>query len=170
MKNFPIVNPEDNKEYWISRAIAAVVCIFAKDIKGNPYILAVQRGSGTPDPEFVGAYCVPCGYLDYDETVVQAAQREVREETGLNFLISDFKLMSINDNPKDDKRQNVTFRYVINSLVPIEDLRKLLSDKNSEKNEVSDIKFVKIEDISSYRWAFNHDKLIKNTYDNINIR
>ena len=170
MKNFPIINPKDNKEYWISRAIAVVVCIFAKDILGNTYVLAVQRGSETPDPEFVGAYCAPCGYLDYDETIVQAAQREVREETGLDLLVSDFKLVSINDNPKDDKRQNITFRYVVNSLVPVQDLKKLLTDKNSEKNEVSDIRFIMVDEMNFYKWAFNHKELIKDIYDSINIR
>lgn len=170
MKNFPVINPKDNKEYWISRAIAVVVGIFAKDIHGNSYILAVQRGSGTPDPEFVGAYCMPCGYLDYDETIVQAAQREVREETGLDFLISEFKLVSINDNPEGDKRQNVTFRYVVNSLVSVENLKKLLTDKNSEKDEVSDIKFIMVNGMDFYKWAFNHEELIKELYGSINIR
>lgn len=171
MKNFPIVNPEDNKEYWISRAIAVVVFVFAKDADGRYYILSVERGTGTPDPEFVGAQCVPCGYLDFDETIVQAAQRELMEETGLNFPTSDFKLVSINDNPSDDKRQNITFRYIVNSLVPMEDLLKLITPCNSEKDEVAAINFIGLDYISNFKWAFNHNKLIKDIYnDNINIR
>ena len=80
MKNFPVVDKNTEREYWISRSIAVVVFLFAKDIFGETYILAEQRGSGTPDPEYIGKYCVPCGYLDYDETIVQAAQRELMEE------------------------------------------------------------------------------------------
>ena len=160
MKNYCIV---DNlgREHWISRSIAVVVFLFAKDIYGKEYILAEKRGKGTPDSEYIGKYCVPCGYLDYDETIVQAAQRELMEETGLNFPITDFKLLNINDLPKSDKRQNVTFRYIINSNVPIEDLSKLFTTKNSEKDEVESIKFIKLKDIDNYEWAFNHQELIK---------
>jgi len=160
MKNYCIIDNE-GREHWISRSIAVVIFVVAKDIRNNKYVLAVQRGKGTPDPEYVGKYCVPCGYLDFDETIAQAAQRELMEETGLNFPISDFKLININDNPSDDKRQNITFRYMVKSNVPIEDLTKLLTDKNSEEDEVSDIRFIALENISLCRWAFNHDTLIK---------
>ena len=116
MKNFPVIDKETGREYWISRSIAVVVAVFAKDkISNDDFVLVVQRGTGTPDPEYIGAFCMPCGYLDFDETCVQAAQRELVEETGLMFPISDFKLVSINDVPESDKRQNVTFRYVVKS-------------------------------------------------------
>ena len=160
MKNYCIIDNE-GREHWISRSIAVVVFLFAKDIYGDLYILAEQRGKGTPDPEYVGKYCVPCGYLDYDETIVQAAQRELMEETGLNLPTSDFKLLNFNDIPESDKRQNVTFRYIVNSNVPIEDLSKLFTTKNSEKNEVESIKFIKLNKIDNYEWAFNHQELIK---------
>ena len=161
MKNFPVIDKNTEREYWISRSIAVVVFVFAKDVFGEAYILAEQRGKGTPDPEYVGKYCVPCGYLDFDETCAQAAQRELIEETGLNFPVKDFKLVSINDIPESDKRQNITFRYVINSNVPVEDLRKLFTTKNSEKDEVESIKFIKLSNINNYEWAFNHQELIK---------
>ena len=161
MKNFPVIDEATGQEHWISRSIAAVVCIIAEDIRGEKYVLAVQRGSGTPDPEYVGTYCMPCGYLDYDETIAQAAQREVKEETGLTFLVSDFKLVSIDDNPYEDKRQNVTFRYLVKTNVPTEDLELLFTTKNSEENEVSDIRFIKLSNIELYKWAFNHETLIK---------
>jgi 8-oxo-dGTP pyrophosphatase MutT (NUDIX family) len=160
MKNYCIIDNE-GREHWISRSIAVVVFVFAKDIYGDTYILAEQRGKGTPDPEYVGKYCVPCGYLDYDETIVQAAQRELMEETGLNFPISDFKLLNFNDIPESDKRQNVTFRYIVNSNVHVEDLCKLFTTKNSEKDEVESIKFILLNYINNYEWAFNHQKLIK---------
>ena len=160
MRNFCITDGWGN-EHWISRSIAAVVFFFAKDIKGERYILAVERGENTPDLEYRGTYCAPCGYLDYDETIVQAAARELWEETGLTVPISDFKLWKINDNPKDDKRQNITFRYIVNSLVPVEDLEKLLTTKNSEDREVSGIRFNRLVNIDKYKWAFNHENIIK---------
>ena len=161
MKNFPVIDKATGREHWISRSIAAVVCIIAKDKSGDEYVLAVQRGKGTPDPEYVGKYCMPCGYLDYDETVAQAAQREVKEETGLTFPVSDFKLVTINDNPFDDKRQNVTFRYLVKSDVLVNELELMFTTKNSEKDEVSGIRFIKLSNIELYEWAFNHETLIK---------
>ena len=159
MKNFPVIY--GGKEYWISRAIAVVVKIVANDVYGNKYILAVQRGKGTPDPEFVGAWCMPCGYLDFDETIKEAARRETFEETGLKFAIEDFTLVNINDEPDSDKRQNVTFRFIVNSPIPIEGLNQILTNRYSEKDEVSNIKFILISELDNYKWAFNHKKLIK---------
>lgn len=156
MKNFPITDKISGREYWISRSIAVVVAVFAKDS-----VVVIQRGTGTPDPEYVGRYCLPCGYLDFDETCTQAAQRELMEETGLNLPLSDFKLVSVNDNPTSDKRQNVTFRYIIKTPLSEEELELMFTTKNSEKDEVSSIRLVKIENIDLYKWAFNHSTLIK---------
>ena len=68
-------------------------------------------------------------------------------------------LFYINDNPNDDKRQNVTFRYRCTIKENIEDIN--LTSKNSEEEEVSSIKWIPIDDIDNYKWAFNHDKIIK---------
>lgn len=160
MKNYCITDAT-GREHWISRSIAAVAAIVAKDKYGDEYILAVQRGNGTPDPEYVGKYCMPCGYLDYDETIAQAAQREVKEETGLTFPVTDFKLVTINDNPSSDKRQNVTFRYLVKSDILVNELELMFTTKNSEKDEVSGIRFIKLSNIELYEWAFNHETLIK---------
>lgn len=160
MKNYCITDAT-GREHWVSRSIAAVVCIIAKDKSGDEYVLAVQRGKGTPDPEYVGKYCMPCGYLDYDETIAQAAQREVKEETGLTFPVTDFKLVTINDNPSSDKRQNVTFRYLVKSDILVNELELMFTTKNSEKDEVSGIRFIKLSNIELYEWAFNHETLIK---------
>lgn len=156
MKNFPIIDKETGREYWISRSIAVVVAVFTKNS-----VLVVQRGTGTPDPEFVGKYCMPCGYLDFDETCVQAAQRELKEETGLTFPTCDFVLVNINDNPNSDKRQNITFRYVVKTQLSEKELELMFTTKNSEKDEVSSIRLINMKDIDMYEWAFNHSTLVK---------
>lgn len=167
MKNFPVIDKETGREYWISRSIAVVVGVFAKDKSGNDCVLVVQRGKGTPDPEYVGSYCMPCGYLDFDETCIQAAQRELIEETGLDFPTIDFKLVSINDDPESDKRQNITFRYIINTSLSVEELDLMTTNKNSEKDEVDSIRFIQMKNLEMYEYAFNHQNLIKNLYEKI---
>lgn len=166
MRNFPIIDKETGREYWISRSVAVVIAVFANSQFSNSnFVLVVQRGKGTPDPEYIGKYCMPCGYLDFDETCAQAAQRELMEEAGLNFPLSDFKLVSINDNPKGDKRQNLTFRYVVHTSLSIEELELMTTTKNSEKDEISSIRFIDINNIDIYEWAFNHESLIKELWE-----
>ena len=159
MKNHPLINPKTGKEEWISRAMAVLAIVLGKDKDGNTYVLAQKRGEGTPDPEFVGCWCLPCGYLDYNENLHQAIAREVLEETGVNVHPDNFELFYINDNPFSDKRQNVTFRFRTKLEGYIDDWE--LSNKNSETNEVSDIKWININEINNFDWAFNHNKIIK---------
>ena len=159
MKNHPIKNPETGKIEWVARNIAALTLITGYDKSGRLNVLANIRGPETPDPEFRGCWCLPCGYLDYDETIAEGAAREVFEETGLKINPKQLELFFINDNPKDDKRQNVTFRYKYTFPSYIENA--ILTSKNSEKGEVNCIKWILFDEIDNYKWAFNHDRIIK---------
>ena len=85
MNNFSIEH--EGKIYWISRSMAVVCFVFAY-IDGRWCVLANQRGEGTPD--FQGYWNAPCGYLDYNETLEQAAIREVYEETGVKLTEAKF--------------------------------------------------------------------------------
>jgi 8-oxo-dGTP pyrophosphatase MutT (NUDIX family) len=162
MKNFPIIDKETGREYWISRSVAVLGIVTATDYNGVEHILAVQRGLGTPDPEFVGAWCLPCGYLDFDETCKEAVSREVKEETGIDISPDKFELVYINDDPKSDKRQNITLRFKAELIEYANDVE--LTDKFSETNEVMDIKWIPIDWVDNYKWAFNHEKIIKGLY------
>ena len=153
MKNFPI--KIDNKEYWISRAIAVVGFIFCYD--GELLILANKRGSGTPD--FQGYWNCPCGYLDFDETTTEACSREIAEETNLYINPKSLVLHSVNDDPKADKRQNVTFRYY-NFGDKFYKSRTIYA-KGAEENEVEDVAWIPISKLDDYKWAFNHENLIR---------
>ena len=159
MKNFPIIDKNTGREYWISRSVAVLGIVIGTDIYGTKYILAEQRGIGTPDPEYVGKWCMPCGYLDFDETCKQAIAREVVEETGVDIPSESFELIEINDIPSSDKRQNITFRFKTELKGYISDYE--LTNKFSEINEVMNIKWIDLREVNNYKWAFNHDKIIK---------
>ena len=143
------------KKYWYSRSICAVALLFATDDTGKWYVLANKRGLDEKHK-----WNCPAGYLDFEETIAECAAREVYEETGLKISPDVLHLVFINDNPKET-RQNVTFRYVGLLNEKVEDLSKQLNSSHSEKNEVEEIKFIPVEDIDNYEWAFNHDNLIK---------
>jgi 8-oxo-dGTP diphosphatase len=51
------------------------------------------------------------GFVDRDETLVQAAAREIHEETG--WEVKDITLLRVNDDPNRPKedRQNISFVY-----------------------------------------------------------
>ena len=111
MNNHPLINPETGETEWVARNMATLVIIFAINKDNQIHVLANKRGPNTPDPEFRGCWCMPCGYLDYNETLKEAAARETFEETGLIIDPKKLRLVYINDKPEDDKRQNVTFRF-----------------------------------------------------------
>lgn len=170
-KNFKITAKEDGKEYWISRAVAVVgVVVGVEDGKISSFLIS-QRGSGCPD--FVGSWSCTCGYLDWDESAEDGVVRELYEEIGIEVPKSRVHLWKVITDPNRDSRQNIILRY----LIPIEQ-KKLESmveesrvslfkseDRGGEKEEVSDIRLVSIVDLSSYSWAFNHDDVILDAYE-----
>lgn len=191
MNNFPItierdmmVNGENliGKVIWHSRSMAVVVFMFCY-YQDTWYVAAVQRGPGCPDN--IGLWCCPCGYLDFNERIVEAAKRELYEETGLHTECHQLVLFGINDNPADSNRQNVTFRF-IGTCVPetagygpmgsVDVELPKLTAQYSETEEVSDLKWIALQDIGMYNWAFGHEIIIfeafrnmETSYDNAKI-
>ena len=168
-KNCPCYDKDGNLIGWFSRSISVVTATFLKD-NGKICVLASKRGKGTPDPEFIGAWNLCCGYLDFSETCKDAAIRETREETGIVIPKNNIYFDSINDDPRTDKRQNVTIRYYAVLEGRKESFEALLSHKYNEKDEVDEIKFIELTDVVNYNWAFNHARLIASIYQRNKLR
>lgn len=169
MKNFQITDKETDKKYWISRSICTCiipVVIYHGNIIG---VLASKRGDKTPNEQ--GKWNLTCGYLDYDETTMECAQRELWEELGLKIPLEKFQLYKIIDDPKKDWAQNVSFRYIVK--LPLYEVLDYLHDsadldsesRGGENSEVSDIRLILKEDLSKYNWAFNHLDLIHEVFN-----
>lgn len=153
LQNFPF--KYRGKEFWYSRSVAVVGAVFAKNENDKWCILANRRGEGTPD--FQGYWNVPCGYLDHDETTSEAVSREVLEETGVFIPNEKFQFYKLMDSPKEN-RQNISIRYFTKLDEKCETFT--FSTEKSEVNEVSEIKWIPLDEVENYQWAFNHLKLI----------
>ena len=60
--------------FWQNPVVGVAVIVMQED-----RIVLARRARGV----YKGAWCIPCGYVEYDEDVRHAAQREFQEETGL---------------------------------------------------------------------------------------
>ena len=60
--------------FWQNPVVGVAVIVMDGD-----RVLLGRRVGG----EYEGAWCIPCGYVEYDEDVREAARREFRDETGL---------------------------------------------------------------------------------------
>ena len=55
-------------------------CVAVLVINDRGQVLLGKRGEKSIYP---GKWCLPCGYIEYDETYFEAAIRETKEETGI---------------------------------------------------------------------------------------
>lgn len=146
---------------WFSRSMAVAVFIFAKDKDGQWCILGSERGEEAAD--YQGYWNVVSGYVDFNEKIKGGtAIREAREELGVQLKESDLEFVGYNDDPSENK-QNVTFRFAAFMTDKKTDEFKF-SHAGNEGKEVGLIKFIKIQDIKHYKWAFGHDKLIEQIF------
>lgn len=172
--NFQVTAKEDGRKYWIGPTIAVCVVIYASKFsivngkwKIEDYILVHKRGVGCPNE--TGKWSVNCGYVNLEETIAQAAQRETYEETGLKIPLNKFEFQGYADPTKADK--NLGMRFLVK--LSYDDLKKAIDDKvintdtksrGGEENEVEKYKLIPLSDVKSdkYEWAFNHKGLIQN--------
>lgn len=95
----------------------------------------------------------PGGYVDRDETVAQAALRELKEETGYGGEVT--RLFKVLDNPqrKGEDRQNIAFVYLI---------KPHSQTSKPDKNEVADLKWYSFDNLPKKEdFAFDHFEIIQ---------
>lgn len=161
----PCVTTVEGQIKYVSRSIAVMVIILLVHPEtGERWVAVQERGPKVSDS---GKRCMVCGYLDYDESVAEAAIREVFEETGLNVQylvelgIAEFPQapFHINDDPRKDARQNVTFQYLLK--ITSSEMPPLSLDY-MEPGEVNFHEWMLLteEEIVRRQWAFNHRQIL----------
>lgn len=91
---------------WYRNPIPAAGAIIMKDNR----LLLVKRKY----PPGVGDWCIPAGFMEYDESPMECCIREIQEETGLNIQID--RVFS-NYRAGDDPRSTVVLILYLASAV-----------------------------------------------------
>lgn len=161
MNNFSI--EKDGKTYWISRSCASVAVVLYGDYNKDLYVLATKRGKNAAD--FHGYWCMPCGYIDYNETGEEAASRETFEETGVKINPSAFRLVGVNTNPESNK-QNISLRYLtVGNNYSI--IKTLTTKHNAVIDEVEEVRLIDVKTLNNYKWCFGHNYIINDYVDKL---
>ena len=124
-------------------------------VRGNEVLLN-KRGSFNDKPLLEsGKWGLIGGFVDRDETISQAFQREAMEEAGCK--VTNIRLLRINDNPNRPKedRQNITFVLVADFLTMVDSSTEEVSELKwfnfNNLPEIEDIAFDHGEDLYMYR-------------------
>lgn len=174
-KNRPneLITTTDGRKLYHSRSVAVVLTLVCYEISSDTINIAVEKRGDAPGLDKQGLWCLPCGYLDWDEDGADAVRREAWEEIGIDMRELEKKHINgptldapwfVKSKP-DENRQNVTLRYGLifaSSKLPV-----LIPNNDCDHpNEVADAKWIRKSDVllNTYQFAFNHDKVILDFY------
>jgi len=148
-----MLRDERGKIHWISRLVAVVSVV-----KWQDKFLVLKRG---PKVSNTDKWCVPCGYLDWNESANECAIREIWEESGLDLrnykIIGDKEPSDLVTEPSVNWKQDIAIHFKIEIISDTEpDLDLTIVDSE----ETLDAKWIDVSELSLYTWAFNHDKRI----------
>jgi 8-oxo-dGTP diphosphatase len=111
-------------------------------VQDRRVLLGRRRG-----PPFEGQWCIPCGYVEADEDVHDAARREIREETGLEVELG--ALYAVHSN----------FQVAGRPVIGIWFLADVVGGEMRAGDDVSELRFFAI-DRPPADLAFEGDRLV----------
>jgi ADP-ribose pyrophosphatase YjhB (NUDIX family) len=165
-----LVTTTDGRQVYLSRSVAVTLVLVHMDTNGF-FKIAIEKRGNKPGLDKQGFWCLPCGYLDFNETGTQAVKREVWEEIGIDLeTLSLFSITNsrvslvqpywVKTDPKEN-RQNVVLHYGL-VFVKMEP-PTLIPNNYCEPNEVADAVWASYSDIllDKYEFAFDHKKIIQ---------
>ena len=111
-------------------------------------VLLIQR----KNPPFQNQWALPGGFVDMDETSLVAAQRELKEETGVEIPKESMHFVGVFDEPNRDPRGRVV-SMAYTTRVRIDDISPKAAD------DARDVKWLPLDEINQL--AFDHTEIIK---------
>lgn len=139
--NKEITDTNGNK-HWISPSISVDALLVV-----NGFVLVVQRSQAMSNPNL---WCLPCGFMDFNEDFLHACLRELHEETGVdvrafNIINADYQ------RPFTLNGTAIQFMFELFERPVI----------NLDINECIDFAWVSTSMLKDYDFAFGHDRLIE---------
>ena len=134
---------EDERGYHYP-AVTTDIAIFAR-ARESVEILLIRR----KNPPYQGAWALPGGFLDKDETAETCAARELEEETGVSA--EGLELVGVYSEPERDPRgRTVTLAYA--AMVDAGSIRP------EARDDAAEVGWFDIGDLPAL--AFDHDRII----------
>lgn len=126
-------------------ALTVDIVVFALD-DGDLNVMLIQRGL---EP-FRGRWALPGGFIRENETLKAAAERELKEETGLKGIF--LEQFGVYDDPERDPRERVI-------SVAFYGLVNLADHEARAQTDASDAAWFEMDE--TRRLAFDHDSILK---------
>lgn len=138
--------------YEYPRAALAVDCVVFGLDDADLKVMLIERGQ---DP-FKGRWALPGGFVRLDETLFEAARRELEEETGLRRVFLE-QLYTFGEVKRDPRERVVSVAYYA--------LCNLRDHKVQGATDASDAAWFGLHDLPSL--AFDHDEILRTAVERI---
>ncbi len=138
--------------YEYPRAALTVDCVVFGLDEEDLKVLLIQRGL----PPFEGHWALPGGFVRVDETLDDAARRELHEETGLERVYLE-QLYTVGDIDRDPRERVVTVAYY--ALVRLSDHRVQAA------TDAREAACFAIDDLPDL--AFDHGKILATAHERL---
>ncbi len=114
-------------------------------VENSGKVLLIKRN----EEPFIGKLALPGGHVEYNERVEDAAIREMKEETG--FLVKPIHILGVySARDRDPRIHTITICFI----------SSILGGKFKPNEEVKEVKWVNLNQISRSKMAFDHKKII----------
>ena len=142
IENKQITDTSGNK-HWISPSVSVDALLLVAG-----FVLIVKRSTNMAN---ANKWCLPCGYLDFNETFLDACIRELHEETGVD--VREFNLFNYETYKRPYALNGTGIQFIFELYE-----RPVITVDN---HECIDYAWVSTSMLKDYDFAFSHDNLIE---------